>query len=531
MNGFAKRALYSSISSLRRAAGIVRLGELAAEDDVDRALGPHHGHLGRRPGEVEVGADVLAAHHVVGAAVGLARDHGELRRARLAVRVEQLRAVADDPVPLLRGAGQEARDVDERDDREPERVARAHEARRLDRRVDVEHAGERLRLVADDADGMAAEAGEAADDVLRVALVDLHEVAVVDDMADDRLDVVGLRRRVRDDRVELGRAAVAGVVGAHDRHGLEVVLRQEREQVAGLVAERVLVVGDEVGDARALRVRVGAAEVLERDLLAGDRAHDLGPGDEHVRGAARHQHEIGDRRRVDRPARARAHDERDLRDHAGGHDVAPEDLGVASERDHALLDARPARVVDPDHGAAEAQGEIHDLADLLRVGLAERAAEDREVLREHEDLAAVHRAVAGDDAVAVGTPLGEPEVRAAVLHERVELDEGGRIEQSRQPLAREALPPLALALHRALVTGVLGALTQQLGVRELLRRGVRNGFVGGHRAAIVPESRPVRVKLQPSRGELSRWPIACSTSCSSSMPSAASPATRRTSRS
>ena len=60
-----------------------------------------------------------------------------------------------------------------------------------------------------------------------------------------------------------GRAAVARVVGAHARHGLEVVLRQEREQVARLVAERVLVVGDEVRDARALRVRVGAAEILE----------------------------------------------------------------------------------------------------------------------------------------------------------------------------------------------------------------------------------------------------------------------------
>ena len=208
--------------------------------------------------------------------------------------------------------------VDERDEGHAEGVARAHEARGLDRRVDVEHAGQRLRLVADDADGLPAEPREAAHDVLGVALVDLEEVAVVDDVADDRLDVVRLRRRVGDDRVELGRAAIARVVRAHVRHRLEVVLRQEREQVARLVAERVLVVGDQVRDARALRVRVRAAEILERDLLARHGAHDLGPGDEHVRGAARHEHEVGDRGRVDGAARARAHHERDLRDDARG---------------------------------------------------------------------------------------------------------------------------------------------------------------------------------------------------------------------
>ena len=77
--------------------------------------------------------------------------------------------------------GQEARHVDERDERDVEGVAGAHEARGLDRRVDVEHAGERLRLVADDADGVAAEPREAADDVLGEALVHLEELAVVDD--------------------------------------------------------------------------------------------------------------------------------------------------------------------------------------------------------------------------------------------------------------------------------------------------------------------------------------------------------------
>ena len=135
-----------------------RLRDVAAVDDVDRALRAHDGDLRARPGEVEVGEHVLGGHDVVGAAVGLARDDGELRDRRLGEGVEQLRAVADDPAPLLVGAGQEAGDVDERDDRDVERVAGAHEARGLRGGVDVEHAGHRLRLVADDADAVAVEA-------------------------------------------------------------------------------------------------------------------------------------------------------------------------------------------------------------------------------------------------------------------------------------------------------------------------------------------------------------------------------------
>ena len=200
--------------------------------------GPHHRDLGRRPGEVEVGADVLRAHDVVRAAVRLARDHRQLRHRRLGVGVEELRAVADDPAPLLRGAGQEAGHVDEGDERDVERVARADEARRLDRRVDVEHAGERARLVADDADRVAAEPREAADDVLGEALVHLEELAVVDDLRDHLLHVVRLVRLVGDERVELGRLAVDGIGRRGVRRRLEVVLRQEREQVARVLEAR-----------------------------------------------------------------------------------------------------------------------------------------------------------------------------------------------------------------------------------------------------------------------------------------------------
>src|SRR5918994_1889022 len=192
---------------------VVRLLELLAEDDVDGALGSHHRHLSSRPRDVEVGPDVLRAHDVVGAAVRLARDHGQLRHGRLGERVQELRAVTDDPAPLLLGPRKEARHVDEGDERDVERVAGADEACRLDRRVDVEHARERGGLVADDSDGVAAQPREAADDVGREPRLHLHELAVVDDLPDHLLHVVRLRRLVRDERVQLGRLAIDRIGG------------------------------------------------------------------------------------------------------------------------------------------------------------------------------------------------------------------------------------------------------------------------------------------------------------------------------
>ena len=151
-----------------------------AVQDVDRALRAHHRDLRGRPGEVDVGAEVLGAHHVVGAAVGLAGDDRDQRDGRLGVGVDQLRAAADDAVPLLVGAGQEAGHVDEGQHRDVEGVAGAHEAGGLLGGVDVEAAGELHRLVGDDADRAALDAAEADEDVRREQRLDLEELLVVE---------------------------------------------------------------------------------------------------------------------------------------------------------------------------------------------------------------------------------------------------------------------------------------------------------------------------------------------------------------
>ena len=98
----------------------------------------------------------------------------------------------------------------------------------------------------------------------------------------------------------------------------------------------------------------------------------------------------------------------------------------------------PAPSLRPMTGAPTDEGEVHDLVDLLGEHLAERAAEDGEVLGEHEDLAAVDRAPPGDDTVGVGALLDAALV-GPVAGEHVELVERALVEQVLDALAGEHL--------------------------------------------------------------------------------------------
>ena len=62
--------------------------------------------------------------------------------------------------------------------------------------------------------------------------------------------------------------------------------------------------------------------------------------------------------------------------------------------------------------------------------------------------------------------------------EAVELDEGARIEELDEPLAREQLALLALALDRLVGAGVLGLVAQLLQLVELGLGGVGARVVG-----------------------------------------------------
>ena len=294
---------------------------------------------------------------------------------------------------------------------------------------------------------------------------------------------------VSSSRSLVGDSQVGG--GVDSTRLVEVVGGQVRQQRLH-VLDRVLLVGGEVVRVAALGVvGAGAAELLEPDVLAGHRLDDVRPGDEHVARLVDHHGEVGDRGGVDRAAGARAHDERDLRDHAAGPDVAEEDLAVEAQRDDALLDARAAGVVDADDRAADLHGEVHHLDDLLAEDLAERAAEDREVLREDADLAAVDRAVAGDDSVAVRAVVLLAEVGRPVPGQLVELHKRVRVEQQVDAFARGLLAAGVLLVDRAGRAGVDGLVGPVLEVGDLARGrvDVRRPYAAEPRVQVGARSR------------------------------------------
>ena len=149
-------------------------------------------------------------------------------------------------------------------------------------------------------------------------------------------------------------------------------------------------------------------------------------------------------------ARARAEHHADLRDDAGGPGVALEDAAVAGERGDALLDTGARAVVERDQRRAGRDGHVHDLVDLRGVGLAQRAAEDPEVVGVDEDRAAVHRAPAGDHTVGVRLLGLQAEAGRPVPAQLLDLAEGALVQQQLDPLARGQLALGVLRLGRLL---------------------------------------------------------------------------------
>jgi hypothetical protein len=279
--------------------------------------------------------------------------------------------MTDDPAVLLIDTGEETRHVDEREQRDVERITRTHEPGRLLRRLDVEHPRQHHRLVPDDPDRMTVHPGEPADDRLREVREVLEELTVVDDRLHDLVHVIRKVRAVRQNRVELGAQPVRVITEIVVRRLLEIVLRQERQQEPHIIETRLLVIGHERGHTRLARMAHRTTQLLERHVLTRHRLHHIRTRDEHVRRLAHHEDEIRHRRAVHRTTRTRTQDHRNLRDHPRRLHIPPEDPAITRQRHHTLLDAGTGTIVQPHQRSTRLQGEIHQLVDLLREHLTE----------------------------------------------------------------------------------------------------------------------------------------------------------------
>ena len=201
---------------------------------------------------------------------------------------------------------------------------------------------------------------------------------------------------------------------------------------AGPLQRLGLGVGEDVHDARTPAVRLRAAEPQHVDVLAGHRADHVGTGHEDPSLGAQ-DHQVGERRSVRRPARGRPQHDRDLRDLAGRLRHRVEDLAHRVQGEHPLGEAGPAGVPQPHDRSPVGEGALVGVHDRLAAHLTHRAAHDRRVGAERDDVGAVHLADRRQHAAAV------------VLGDQLE---GALVEERREPVVRVAGVLLAGRLGR-----------------------------------------------------------------------------------
>jgi hypothetical protein len=218
-------------------------------------------------------------------------------------------------------------------------------------------------------------------------------------------------------------------------------------------------IGDEVDVAGNRTVGVGRADVFHGTDLARNRLDHVGSADEHVRLSANHDQEIHEGGRIGRTTCARTGDHRNLGNQARSRDVVVEHLAVTGEGVHTFLDARATRVVNDDDGHARLHGVFHEVADLLRVHLAQAATGDGEVLADHGDRTAFHITHTGDDGVGRHVLARKTEVVGVVMDVCAEFLEGIGFEQILDAIAggHDALGATRVQLVGAAAGEHLGA--------------------------------------------------------------------------
>ena len=230
-------------------AGILRTGNLFAENDLGGTLCPHHRNFCGGPRKDQVGPDVPGIHHVVGPSIGLSCDHCDPGYGGFAEGIEQFGAIRDDAIPFLVGARQKARHIFQHHKWHIEGVTRPHKARRLDRRIVVEHSRQKRRLIGHNSHTLTCQATKTHHHVFCKIWLHFHEGTFVHNLRDRIPDVIGLLGALWHQPIQVGPCLIFGIVG-QPRRIFFAILRQVPKRTLGLFNDQGLVRSGEVGDPR-----------------------------------------------------------------------------------------------------------------------------------------------------------------------------------------------------------------------------------------------------------------------------------------
>ena len=461
---------------LAELVAVFGFGDVFGVDYVDAYGRVHEGDFSAGPGGDQGVVHAAAAEGEVGEAEGLAEDDGDAGDGGEDERFEEHDGLVEQAVPFGLAADDEAGHVGEEDERNVEAVAEADELCALVAAVGRERAGAEHRVAGDDADGPAADAGEGRDHFAAEAGLEFEHFAAVDDALDHAVHVVGaLAAR----RHEVGQAGVGlRLVIIGGRREFPAVGRHVGEEILDQVDGFFLGVGGLVDLAGAVEVYVDAAELLQRDSLAGGDLDHAGAGDVEG-GAADLDDEIGVGGVEGGAAEGFADDgggERDAPPPPAGFEAGM-DLGEAGGAER-VGQARAAGLAEVDEGDALAEGLVVDALHARAADDGGGAVEDGDVVAAGRGRAAVDRAPAADFAVTGGAVA---DVGLFGDGEGADFAEGAVVEKQVEALAdgEAALVVLALdAVGRAHLADDAFAA-----VGEVFADGLRRALGIGHGAA------------------------------------------------
>lgn len=162
----------------------------------------HDGNLRCWPGKNQPRIVGFSAHGIVPGAIRVPNDERKLRHHGIRDRTHHLRAILDDAAMLRPGSHHEARDILQKDERNPLLVTVHHEARRFIRRIRINHAAHlhlafcRLHhrpLVCNDADGPSIYSRIAGDDRFAIIGFVVVDFAAIDQAGDNFVHIIRLR--------------------------------------------------------------------------------------------------------------------------------------------------------------------------------------------------------------------------------------------------------------------------------------------------------------------------------------------------
>ena len=270
-------------------------------------LAAHHRDARVRPHPQETRAVSAAAHAIVAGAERTADHHREFRHFGASHCGHHLGAVARDAAVLVLAADHETSDVLQENQRDSALCAELDEMCGLQRGLRKEDA-----VVGDDADRIAPDVREAADDRRPVARLELVKIRTIDDARNDFAHVERLLAVGRNHAVQLvGRIERRARFDEADRR---LLLPVEIADDAPGDGQRVRVVFSQViDDAGDARMHIGAAKVFGADHFTGRRLDQRGAAEKDGSLILDDDRFIRHRRHIGATGGARAHYGGDLR--------------------------------------------------------------------------------------------------------------------------------------------------------------------------------------------------------------------------